>query len=317
MKKKRATKKAATKSKKRPVAAADAPIIPRHLWTHDGSEVLILKCVAKDGKTYGNFQWPLTVGAEIAAPDFTTVAECGGGLHGWPWGFSIGDGKEPDWAATWLVFGALPADVIDLGGKVKTRTATIRYVGDWMGASAFVLAGQIAWVHQAARGAASATGWSGAASATGWSGAASATGGRGAASATGARGAASATGWSGAASATGWRGAASATGERGAASATGGRGVASATGWRGAASATGASGAASATGESSLAGVTGLYGKAQAGPFGVIALAWWNRSAARSEMRCAEVGIGDGSDGKLKAKTWYRLNDETGAFKEA
>jgi len=48
----------------------------------------------------------------------------------------------------------------------------------------------------------------------------------------------------------------------------------------------------------------------------VIALAWWNASARRSEMRCAEVGVGDGSDGKLKAKTWYRLNDDTGAFEE-
>ena len=110
-------------------------IIPRHQWTHDGAEVLILKYVAKDGTTYGGFQWPLTVGTVVAAPDFTTVAECGGGLHGWPWGFSLGDGKEPEWAATWIVFGAMPADVIDLGGKVKTRTATIRYVGDWIGAN--------------------------------------------------------------------------------------------------------------------------------------------------------------------------------------
>jgi hypothetical protein len=32
-------------------------------------------------------------------------------------------------------------------------------------------------------------------------------------------------------------------------------------------------------------------------------------------MRCAEVGIGDGSDGKLKAKIWYRL-DSDGKFVE-
>jgi hypothetical protein len=32
-------------------------------------------------------------------------------------------------------------------------------------------------------------------------------------------------------------------------------------------------------------------------------------------MRCREVGIGDGSDGKLKANTWYRL-DEAGEFQE-
>lgn len=32
-------------------------------------------------------------------------------------------------------------------------------------------------------------------------------------------------------------------------------------------------------------------------------------------MRCAETGCGDGSDGKLKANTWYSLN-ESGDFVE-
>jgi hypothetical protein len=344
-------------------------IIPRHQWTHDGAEVLCVKFVEKDGSSHGGFTWPLTVGAEVIAPDWTDKAECGGGLHGWPWGFSLGEGKDPVWEATWLVFGAQPADVVNLDGKVKVRRAVVRYVGDWQGATGFVLSGQMAWVAQAAGGAASATGWrgaasatgesgaasatgrSGAASATGWMGAASATGRMGAASATGWMGAASATGRRGAASATGWMGAASATGESGAASATGESGAASATGESGAASATGESGAASATGESgaasatgekgaasatgekgaasatgesgaasatgaaSAAVVTGLDGRAQCGAYGVIALAWWNPTTARREMRCARVGVGDGSDGTLKAKVWYRLND-AGEFVE-
>jgi hypothetical protein len=32
-------------------------------------------------------------------------------------------------------------------------------------------------------------------------------------------------------------------------------------------------------------------------------------------MRCREVGCGDGTDGKLKAGVWYRLN-ERGEFQE-
>ena len=52
-----------------------------------------------------------------------------------------------------------------------------------------------------------------------------------------------------------------------------------------------------------------------AGKFGCIALGWWNRAEERSEMRCAETGCGDGSDGKLKAEVWYRLNDQ-GEFVE-
>jgi hypothetical protein len=62
--------------------------------------------------------------------------------------------------------------------------------------------------------------------------------------------------------------------------------------------------------------VTGLEGRAKAGRFGCVALAWWNSTASRDEMRCAEIGIGDGSDGKLKADTWYRLNQD-GQFVEA
>ena len=216
--------------------------VPAHQWTNGGTEVLILKCVAKDGASYTGFKWPLTVGAVVEAPDWSPEAVCGGGLHGWPWGLAMGDGKDPDWGSAWLVFGADPSGVVNLGGKCKCRRVTIRFVGEWQAATNFVLSGQIAWVQQAARGAASATGESGAASATGESGAASA-------------------------------------------------------------------------GENSIAAVTGGSGRAKAGAYSAIALSWWNESAERAEMRCREVGYGDGSDGKLKADQWYRM-DEAGEFIE-
>ena len=52
-----------------------------------------------------------------------------------------------------------------------------------------------------------------------------------------------------------------------------------------------------------------------AGKYGCIALAWWNEKEKRGEMCCAETGCGDGSDGKLKAKVWYTLDDD-GKFVE-
>ena len=247
-----------------------------HQWTHDGREVMLVKCVGKDGTSYNGFRWPLEIGATVEAPDWDAKAECGHGLHGWPWGLHIGDGKDPDWSSTWIIFGALPAEVIDLGGKCKAKQCVIRHVGTWQSATAFVLAGQMALVASASTGT-------------------SATGDRSASLATGDRSASSATGYRSASSATGDRSASSATGESSASSATGD------------------SSASSATGDSSPAVVTGIYGKAQAGKFGCIALAWWNVKDQRSEMRCAEIGIGDGSDGKLKAGTWYTL-DAFGAF---
>jgi hypothetical protein len=254
-------------------------ITPAHKWTNGGGEVLILKCVDSDGKSYGGFHWPLEIGVEVIAPDWNKRAECGGGLHGWPWGLAMGEGKDPDWSGKWIVFGAIPDLVIDLSGKCKCQKAIVRFVGSWDKALNFILPGQMAWVFHASSGAASATGDSGAASATGYSGAASATGD------------------SGAASATGYSGAASATGDSGAASATGDRG------------------AASATGDNSVAVVTGVLGEAKAGKFSAIALSWYNDKKDRREMRCAEIGCGDGSDGKLKSDTRYAL-DEKGAFKE-
>ena len=169
-------------------------------WTHDGDEVLIVKCVASDGLSYSGenklgqqveFRYPLIVGAAVEAPDWVPEPLCGGGLHGWPWGLSIGDGKEPDWIGTWIVFGARPEDVIDIGGKCKARAGIIRFVGPWWEATAFVLQGQMALVNRTASGSASSTGASGSASSTG------------------ASGSASSTGWSGSASSTGWRGSAS------------------------------------------------------------------------------------------------------------
>jgi len=156
MAKKTPKKKAAKKNlaAKNPAAV----ITPRHQWTHIGTEVLIVKSVGAGGTTFNGFQWPLTVGAEVVAPDWQANPECGHGLHGWPWGFFIGDGKSPDWFGTWIVFGA-PADtVVDLGGKVKVPRGVIRFVGTWGDATSFVLSGQMAWIVHASTGAATASG---------------------------------------------------------------------------------------------------------------------------------------------------------------
>src|SRR5882762_10534229 len=97
-------------------------IIPRHLWTNGGKEVLIVKWVNRDGSSYQGFKHPLKVGDVVTAPDWNERAECGGGIHGWPWCFSLGEGKDADFTATWLVYGVDPKGIVDLQGKVKFRT---------------------------------------------------------------------------------------------------------------------------------------------------------------------------------------------------
>ena len=205
---------------------------PIHQWTNGGNKVLLVKCVDKNGRGYGGFQWPKSGPVDPGKCSLEPTRESGG-LFGWAWGLNLGGGKEPGYSGCWIVFAADPAIVVEIDGeKHKAAGACeVVYYGDWAGALTYTMAGRLAWLGHVTenaesqssrlRGAASATGWSGAASATGESGAASATDTRGAAFATGESGAASATGWRGAASATGLSGAASATGLSGAASATG------------------------------------------------------------------------------------------------
>ena len=148
----------------------DTQPTPAHRWTNGGEEVLVLRFCGDNGSSRGDFKHPLAVGEIVTAPDWNDKPECGGGIHGWPWGIALGDGKEADWSARWQVYGVAPNNTVDLGGKCKFKTGILRYIGDWHGAIIFILSGQIAWVQQFARGAASATGDRGAAIVTALSG---------------------------------------------------------------------------------------------------------------------------------------------------
>ncbi len=315
--------------------------IPVHQWTYTGSKVLIVKCVDADGTSYGGFQWPLEVGAVVNCPDWDPSPSCGHGLHGWPWGIAWGDGKCPNYETTWIVFGADPADVVSLGGKCKAKRAVVRFVGDWQGALEYVRPGQIAWIHQAARGKRLTTGGHAARNAKGHratstikgAGAASsaegdrvsstATGDHAASRAYGYHASSTATGDCAASSAGGYRSASIATGNyaisttlgvQSVSATTGDNAASSATSDRAASIATGVYSSSSADGRACVAVVTGYEGRAKAGPHGCIALCWWNPISHDSEIRCREVG--DGSDPtKLKPNTWYRLSKD-GEFVE-
>ena len=85
----------------------------------NNDKVLLLRTCDRDGQAYGGFQWPLEVGAEVVAPDWTPAKVCGGGLHGLL--FGEGDAVYLSGAddAKWMVVEANRSDLVDLGGKVK------------------------------------------------------------------------------------------------------------------------------------------------------------------------------------------------------
>jgi len=125
--------------------------IPAHQWTNENGEVLILRFSDKNGKSYNGFQHPMTVGESVVEPKWNEAAVCGGGIHGWPWGIGLGEGKECEWESLWQVYGAKPEEVvgeIEGGQKCKFKTGTLRFLGKWDEAMKFILSGQIKWVEQ-------------------------------------------------------------------------------------------------------------------------------------------------------------------------
>lgn len=150
----------------------------QHEWTHDADTVLLVKCLNRDGTSHNGFKWP-QVGETIEDARWDGKPTCdGGGFFGWPWGFGVGDGREANAIADWIVFAALPVDIIGFGQnqKAKARKAHIVYRGSMGGAMGLTQVGRVAWVIAHIFTGARATGESGNASATGESGIAAASG---------------------------------------------------------------------------------------------------------------------------------------------
>jgi hypothetical protein len=120
-----------------------------HEFTNGGKEVLILKRIPQSRVTNGggkgqDLVWP-GVGSKVECDQWNPAPKCVGGIHGWPWGFGLGDGMEYDVAGdVWLVIGADPADVVgnvNNGAKCKVRAAIVRFEGTFTDAMKFVAVG--------------------------------------------------------------------------------------------------------------------------------------------------------------------------------
>ena len=136
-------------------------IVQFHEFTNADGEVLILRRIPKNRITNGNgkgndFIWPSGVGTVVECPDWSPVPTCGNGLHGWPWGYGLGDGCEYDIIGdVWLVIGCRPEDVvgnIEGGQKCKFRRGVIRLEGGFGDAMARVTPGRVACTEARERG---------------------------------------------------------------------------------------------------------------------------------------------------------------------
>lgn len=102
---------------------------------------LVLRVCRPDGTSYGGFQWPLKVGAEVIAPDWINNDVCGNGLHGWLHGQGVYDCVYywRDQEAKWLVLEVETDGIVMLGGKCKFERCVVRFVGELSEAAAYIV----------------------------------------------------------------------------------------------------------------------------------------------------------------------------------
>jgi hypothetical protein len=100
---------------------------------------LVLRTCGPDGESYDGFRWPLTVGAEVAAPDWKKKAECGNGLHGWLYGAGDIGAATLREGGKWLVVEVEESTIVMIGGKCKYPKGVVRFVGAMHEAAAFMI----------------------------------------------------------------------------------------------------------------------------------------------------------------------------------
>ena len=118
---------------------------PLHQWTHKGDKVLLVRQCNKDMTAYSGFVWPTS--GKVQAPDGNDKTECGGGLHGWPWGIGLGEGRDVSATDPTLVFSANPDQVVGFDGKAKVvGECEVVFCGELAGAMQLTHDGRVAWI---------------------------------------------------------------------------------------------------------------------------------------------------------------------------
>jgi len=87
-------------------------------------EILVLRTSDKDGRSYGDFQYPKK--GEVVAPDWDGQPECGGGLHGLPRG--CGDATLMNWedGNTAQLIAVNPSEnYFEFAGKCKFKSGRV------------------------------------------------------------------------------------------------------------------------------------------------------------------------------------------------
>ena len=109
--------------------------------TRKDDTIYVLRTCNADMTSHGGFKYPKR--GAVEAPDWRDDDQCGGGLHGLPWG--VGDATLPNSSddAVWQVIHVRVSDGYQHGtggliGKCKFRRGTVVYTGTRDGAIAYL-----------------------------------------------------------------------------------------------------------------------------------------------------------------------------------
>jgi hypothetical protein len=108
-------------------------MVKPHTYVNSENKVLVLRCSKLDGNSSEGFIYPKS--GLVKAPDWINNNRCGHGLHGWPWGFGLGQGKEYNFIDfSWQVIAVSPENIVgelEDGNKCKFSEGEVIYFGEF------------------------------------------------------------------------------------------------------------------------------------------------------------------------------------------
>jgi hypothetical protein len=93
---------------------------------------LVLRTCSADMASHGGFLWPQA--GPVECSDWDPKPQCGGGLHGLPWGVGDAGLLSAAPAARWLVVEVPTDELVELGDKCKFPRGTVIFCGEREGA---------------------------------------------------------------------------------------------------------------------------------------------------------------------------------------
>ena len=109
---------------------AIGPDLTQALANSFAPDAIMLRTCDKDGRAHAGFQWPLTRGEMVVAPDWDPAPVCGGGLHGLIGGLGDWGLLNESADAKWLLCAIMRSEAVAIGDeKIKVPRCRVDFIG--------------------------------------------------------------------------------------------------------------------------------------------------------------------------------------------